>query len=287
MNLSANYNVGLRDLFGPSAPKNETFFGVPSAFALANIQVGFESTRCTGPQKYPRIPKHSTLRIGSYCLFFFAFVNLWPQPIAALFEQYESHSKMPSDINEHLPVLRELAKECSTAVEIGVNEIVSTWGILQGLSESKSDEPSYIGIDLKYPVLNRLFLASQLAEAAGVSFQFIQENDCAVDLEPTDLLFIDSWHTYRHLTYELEKFAPKVKRYIAMHDTSEQWGEEDEPWGYIQAIPAYPPHISQTKQGLWAAVVDFLSSHPEWRLKERRLNNHGFTVLERVESSFK
>jgi hypothetical protein len=62
MNLSANYNVGLRDLFGPSAPKNETFFGVPSAFALANLQVGFESTRCTGLQKYPRIP--NTLLCG-------------------------------------------------------------------------------------------------------------------------------------------------------------------------------------------------------------------------------
>jgi hypothetical protein len=56
MNLSANYNVGLRDLFGPTAPKNETFFRVPSAFALANLQVGFESPRCSGPQKYPRIP---------------------------------------------------------------------------------------------------------------------------------------------------------------------------------------------------------------------------------------
>jgi hypothetical protein len=32
MNLSANYNVGLRQLFGPSAPKRG-----PSAFALANL----------------------------------------------------------------------------------------------------------------------------------------------------------------------------------------------------------------------------------------------------------
>ena len=32
MNPSANYNVGLRKLFGPSAPKRG-----PSAFALANL----------------------------------------------------------------------------------------------------------------------------------------------------------------------------------------------------------------------------------------------------------
>ncbi len=37
MNLSANYNVGLRKLFGPSAPITETVTGGPSAFALANL----------------------------------------------------------------------------------------------------------------------------------------------------------------------------------------------------------------------------------------------------------
>jgi hypothetical protein len=37
MNLSANYRVDIRNLFGSSAPKIETFFGGPSAFALANL----------------------------------------------------------------------------------------------------------------------------------------------------------------------------------------------------------------------------------------------------------
>ena len=36
MNLSANYNAGLRKLFDPSAPKR-TVLGTPSAFALANL----------------------------------------------------------------------------------------------------------------------------------------------------------------------------------------------------------------------------------------------------------
>jgi hypothetical protein len=37
MSLSANYNADLRNLFGPNAPKNEAFFGAPSAFALTNF----------------------------------------------------------------------------------------------------------------------------------------------------------------------------------------------------------------------------------------------------------
>ncbi len=218
------------------------------------------------------------IQIKFWILFMLPIAPISTAMTQELFQHYEVHCKEPSDINEHLPYLRQLAKECSSAVEIGVNEIVSTWGILQGLSESESDCPSYTGIDLKYPLLNKLFLASHLAESAGVSFQFIQGNDFELDIEPTDLLFIDSWHTYCHLTYELEKFAPKVGKYIALHDTSEPWGEEDEPC-YLQNIPPYPSHIHRTKHGLWPAVVDFLKSHPEWSLKERRLNNHGFTVL--------
>ena len=112
-------------------------------------------------------------------------------------------------------------------------------------------------------------------------FNFLQANDFLIDLEPTDMLFIDSWHTYRHLTYELETFSPKVSKYIAMHDTSPPWGYQDEPF-YQGFIPEYPAHINLEKRGLWPAVEDFLSNHPEWVLKKRYLNNCGFTILERV-----
>lgn len=211
---------------------------------------------------------------------FLLSVNCWGAVTRELFHEYEIYCSLPSDIHEHIPRLRELASECSSAIEIGVNEVVSTWGILQGLSESGQKNLSYIGIDLKYPFLNTLFLANQLAESSGISFQFWQANDFYIDIEPTDLLFIDSWHTYCHLTYELEKFSPKVRKYIAMHDTGEPWGDQDEPC-YLDALPDYPPHIDRFKQGLWPAIVDFLKTHPEWCLREHYVNNHGFTVLER------
>ncbi|MES2273628.1 MAG: hypothetical protein V4487_05515 [Chlamydiota bacterium] len=213
--------------------------------------------------------------------FVFCIVNGGIGNSVELSDVYEKNCSDPCDINEHLPALRKLAAECSTVTEIGIREIVSTWGILQGLSESKGEHRSYIGIDLNYPELNQLFLADQLAESNGVSFHFWQANDFHIDIEPTDMLFIDSWHTYCHLTYELEKFSPKVRKYIAMHDTSEPWGDEDEPF-YQGIIPEYPAHINRVKRGLWPAVDDFLKSHPEWRLKKRYLNNHGFTILERA-----
>ncbi|HEX2579070.1 MAG TPA: hypothetical protein VHK67_01540 [Rhabdochlamydiaceae bacterium] len=197
----------------------------------------------------------------------------------ALKLNYETSCSQPSDINEHIYTLRCLAMECSSVVEIGVKNMVATWGILQGLSESSSISRSYLGIDIVSPQLGTLNLAKRLAQDNGISFSFWQANDMNVDIEPTEMLFIDSLHTYCHLTYELEKFSPKVSKYIAMHDTS--WGNIDDPV-YHGDYSEYPPEYDRTKRGLWSAVEDFLKRHPEWTLYERHLNNYGFTILKRI-----
>jgi hypothetical protein len=198
-----------------------------------------------------------------------------------LLNHYEYNNNTLSDINDHLPHLRRLAQDCSSVTEIGLRTMVSSWGILMGLADSEQLDRSYVGIDIRHPLEWSLQRAQILSEACGISFQFLLANDMTIDIEDTDMLFIDTLHTYCHLTYELEKFSPKVRKYIAMHDTSEPWGIYDESI-YSGNYSEYPPHISKTKRGLWAAVADFLQSHPEWILKERYFNNHGFTVLERI-----
>ncbi len=199
----------------------------------------------------------------------------------ALKHQYEHAINAPSDINEHVSLLRFLAKECSSVVEIGLRTMVSSWGILEGLSESPAASRYYLGIDIASPPPETLNLAKQLAKENGITFRFWQVDDLNVDIVPTELLFIDSLHTYCHLTYELEKFSPKVSKYIAMHDTSEPWGYTNDN-SYHGDYTEYPAEYDRNKSGLWTAVEDFLQRHPEWTLYERRLNNHGFTVLKRV-----
>ncbi|HSX04013.1 MAG TPA: hypothetical protein VLG76_04730 [Rhabdochlamydiaceae bacterium] len=205
-----------------------------------------------------------------------------PAAQPTLKNQYELASNQSSDINEHLPLLRFLAKECSSVVEIGLRTMVSSWGLLQGLSESPLVSRSYLGIDIVSPLPGTLNLATQLAQDNGIMFSFWQADDRDVDIVPADLLFIDSLHTYCHLTYELEKFSPKVCKYIAMHDTSYPWEALDDN-AYHGDYTEYPAEYDRTKRGLWAAVEDFLKRHPEWTLYERRLNNHGFTVLKRTQ----
>jgi hypothetical protein len=196
---------------------------------------------------------------------------------------HEHYTAEPSDINQHLPTLRKLAKEGSSVTEIGIRtpHMASSWSLLQGLAESHHKKRIFTGIGEITPSLESLLIAKSAASENGISFNFIQADELNLDIAPTDLLFIDSLHTYAHLAYELETFAPNVRRYIVLHDTSEPWGEKDDET-YLGNYSEYPKEIDRTKRGLWQAVVDFLEKHPEWTLKERYLNNHGLTVLQKV-----
>lgn len=220
------------------------------------------------------------------CVYFASICNL--QELLAqndgptLQQMYDSQCNNWSDIYEHIPVLCQLASECESVTEIGVRSVVSTWGILQGLSTSPYYPRHYLGIDIASPPSESLNLAKRLAEQHGINFNFLVENDMRITLEPTDMLFIDSLHTYCHLTYELETFSSAVGKYICMHDTSDPWGNRDDDH-YFGNYSEYPASYDREKKGLWPAVEDFLANHPEWSLLERRLNNHGFTILIRNE----
>ncbi len=195
--------------------------------------------------------------------------------------QYERARITPSDINEHVPVLRALAAECSSVVEMGLRSMVSSWGLLKGLSESGSPSRSYLGIDINSPPLPILNLAKDLSEKNGISFTFVQESNANIEIEPTEMLFIDTLHLYFQLAYELEKFSPKVSKYIAMHDTGHTDTYED-PDPYFGDRNIYPGQYGANKKGMWLAILDFLESHPEWILQERKTNNYGLTILKRV-----
>jgi hypothetical protein len=194
-------------------------------------------------------------------------------------EQYKIHAEETSDINEHLPTLYELAKDCNSVAELGVRSMVATWAFLKGLKDSTvKGEKSYHGVDLDGPPADKLKTAESLAKGVGIKFSFTASNDLEVELGDKDLIFIDTLHTYCHLSKELKKFAPTAKKYIALHDTSDPWGSTDQPNTYNIVEQGCDPN----KHGLWLAVEDFLKDNQnEWELLKRYENNHGLTVLKR------
>ncbi len=86
-----------------------------------------------------------------------------------------------------------------------------------------------------------------------------------VSTDDTDMLFIDTLHTYSQLKKELFEHEVAVKRYIVLHDV-ETFGMTSE---------------DGTKPGLLQAVQEFLDDRKNWFLAELRTNCNGLAVLER------
>ena len=196
---------------------------------------------------------------------------------------YTSACSTHSDINEHVEKLNDLSSQCNSVLELGVSRFTSTWGILHGLSANTR----YIGFANYNPHMDYLSKANNLCKIKGVDFKFIigKEMNLSKDqmdmIGEVDMVFIDALHTYCHVTYELEKFSPLTRKYLAFHDSSEPWGDRDDS-EYHGNYSEYPAEYDREKRGVWPAIEDFLVRHPEWILDERKLNNHGFVTLKRI-----
>lgn len=179
----------------------------------------------------------------------------------------------PSDINEHIPTLIEYASECETITEMGVRAITSTWAFLgsapKTLTSYDIEDPSKWGADIN--------LVYKIANQYGLNYKFIKTNVLKIDIEETDLLFLDTWHAYCQLKAELDKHSHKAKKYIIMHDTT-SYEFRDEPLTSENAWEGDPP----SGRGLWAAITEFLESNDEWILHKRYTNNNGLTILKRI-----
>ena len=172
--------------------------------------------------------------------------------------QYLVFRDTPSDFNEHMAILRSYAERVSRVTEFGVGR--SSWALLHARPDRLRCYD--IGYDLYKRGLPEIL---KLGRDIGVDVEFILGSTLEIEIEPTDLLFIDSLHTYAHLTQELTKHAGKVCRYILLHDT-ETFGPRGE---------------DGLEPGLAGAVEDFLAKDIEWKMRDRLKNNNGLTILER------
>jgi hypothetical protein len=125
----------------------------------------------------------------------------------------------------------------------------------------------------------------QAAAKEGLTTVFHKQSDLECPLEETDLLFIDTWHVYGHLKRELARWHPYVRNYIVMHDTTvDEWQGETirNGWDAHRQSRETGIPVSEIQKGLWPAVDEFLSDHPEWALRERFVTNNGLTILEKT-----
>ena len=96
-----------------------------------------------------------------------------------------------------------------------------------------------------------------IAKEVGVDLSIIIEDDLKVDIEPADLIFIDTMHTEEHTYKELIKHGDKAKKYIAFHDVN--------------------PDRFETQKG----IDRWLETNNNWSTLYYDINDCGFLVLER------
>lgn len=173
-------------------------------------------------------------------------------------ELYNKLVKTPSDINEHLPILKAYADNCDVITEMGVRSAVSTVALLKG-------RPYKL---VSYDIVQcRIDHLSKMVEGE-IEFIFRIADSLKVDIDPTDMLFIDTLHNYTQLSQELKKHESKVKNWILLHDTTSfgKYGES---------------YSGQKEEGIWKAVEEFLHENRNWVLEKRYTNNNGLTILRR------
>lgn len=182
---------------------------------------------------------------------------------------YESYCNYPSDINEHLPTLKKYADKCDHITEMGVREGVSFVALLNGKPKKM------VGIDIN--LKEGVKLIQELAESEGLNVEYIYGDTRSINIDPTDLLFIDTWHVYEQLKLELTFHHRKVNKYIILHDTTTYAYKNEKDFPHWN-----PPLVKQIQEpiGLWPAVEEFIQENPNWIIKERFTNNNGLTILE-------
>jgi predicted O-methyltransferase YrrM len=115
-----------------------------------------------------------------------------------------------------------------------------------------------------------------MARKVGKDVEYIRGNTLDVLIEPTDMIFIDTWHSQKQLKDELKLHGNAARKYLAFHDTH-TYGVRDEQRNWAEN----PDRKAQPYQGLLPAIIEFVIANPHWHFKMHKSNNNGLTVLER------
>ncbi|CAM9106783.1 unnamed protein product, partial [Ectocarpus fasciculatus] len=206
-------------------------------------------------------------------------------PADELARHFAQAAAQPGDINEHIHTLEFYALQCSSILELGVSNPVSTYAFLYGLAHNGQSQKRLRSVDvLSQPSMDP---ALRIARENGVHLTYEIINGLELQgLEPVDMTFIDTWHIYGHLKRELEKFAPHTKKWIAMHDTEvdgllgESVRDRYHNVTREHLETGYP--VVDIVKGLLPAIEEFVAAHPDWVVETTRKGNNGMIILKRV-----
>ena len=182
------------------------------------------------------------------------------------------------NLEPFVEILHLIAEKCNTVTEFGTGSFSSSVIFMT--------TPGFTGKHFITYDFRKLAVPEQvtaLSQILHVNYTSRQGNTLKIEIEPTDLLFIDTQHTYTQLINELRLHSPKVRKYIACHDTVlyRHIGE-----GINEDLDYHIcPHLAT--KGLGDAINDFLdedekiNKKPTWKIIYDSSIQTGLTILER------
>ncbi len=174
--------------------------------------------------------------------------------MGTLSQWFEKAKGTPSDINEHCDTLAALAAQCTAIVDCGMRFDVSSVALAHGAALNTRLATLYVVSEKEPAEVPNL---KRLTGATRARVEYVQGDSLTADVPECDLLFLDTIHTGERLAAELERLAPKVRRYIVRHDTVIFGGQ------------------------LMPAVRAFVRGNPEWTVVRHDRNNNGLLILSR------
>lgn len=164
-------------------------------------------------------------------------------------KKVEEFSSQSCDICEHFPLMLKYGRQSEHITEMGVRDVVSTWGWL-------ASKPKKL-ICYDYRRSNNIEDAYDTAAGLGIDFAFHEADTREIEIEETDLLFIDTEHNYEQMQKELSLHGNKARKFLVFHDTA--WANE-----------------------MNKAIKEFMEANPHWVDEEEVTNNNGFKIIKRI-----
>jgi len=178
--------------------------------------------------------------------------------VSSLEELYDRACNEVSDCFKHCPMIYELARKCESVTELGLNSKPIAISLLAAQPYKYSGYGEAEGQIKKYKKL--------LESVCGKTNLYLRQgHSLQTQIEPTDLLVIDTYHSSPRLEKELLKHAGNVKKFIVLPST------------YAFAVRGEDGSFP----GLGDVINDFVSKNEQWEVVYQSNLNNGVTVLER------
>lgn len=178
-------------------------------------------------------------------------------------KEFEIHSNPDNSIHysvaEQLPILKSYTSKIDHVTEIGVNIGNSTRGFMAGRPKRM------VGIDIKYFGKDTQRI-KDLASNNGIDYKYIVADSLSIEIEPTDLLFLDGNHSYDYVFQELVKHSLNVSKWIFLHDITAEG----------RMSPVGKPYA------VLKATYAFLEINNKWKVKLKDERHAGLMILERI-----